>query len=72
MVVLIASLENGTYKEGNDDQTEMTVEELTEVMLEGKSESKTREQVSKNYYVEDVSESDLARWKEIQKMYGVK
>lgn len=58
IVATIASLENGTYKGGHKaDNDVMTVEELTELRLNGKAP--TRSQDNSKYYTEPT---DCKEW----------
>ncbi len=74
MVVLVASLKNGTYKDeylngGTDgiDNATMSVEDLTAVMLKKKPLGKSSEEVSKRYYTEKPA--NASRWKQIKEIY---
>jgi hypothetical protein len=72
MVVLVASLENGTYekeyaKGGSFEETEFSIEELTNTLIHKKVTPVSEEKVKKHYYTEEPR--DLERWKQIQDRY---
>jgi hypothetical protein len=68
MVITVASLENGTYQKehGGEDSIEMSVEELTQSMIMGKSTPKTREEVEKKRYYIEEGPVDLTRWNRLK------
>ena len=69
MVTIVASLENGTYEEnyGKLNERELTIEEYTDLMLNGKPRPVKRENI--NIQFTDVSESEAARWNRIKESY---
>lgn len=76
MVILVASLENGTYedeylnnKSTGIDSGNYSIEEFTKLMIEGEATPKTKEEVrSKNYFMEEPA--DVNRWESIKKLYN--